>query len=1031
MPKAATDILIWSSEREAYELLEEGGARRRAIREDDDWLAWLEARSSFAFQGKCGHLTLRKEWRQAGTGRYPHWYAHRSQDGRTVKKYVGRDADLTIARLEESASILADMTAPGQNARGQSATISSDEPLLEPKLRLPRLHPGLVARERLLERVHEGLERKLTLLSAPAGFGKTTLVSQWFAVRRNVSVAWVALDSGDNDPVRFWRYVITACQIFQQDLGKAPLAHLLSSHASWHPSFGQPSLDAALATFLNELAALPSESALVLEDYHVITAPQVHETLSNFIEHLPPTLHVILIARGDPPLPLTRWRARDELVEIHAPDLRFSPQETSDFLHQAVAFPLSPEAVQRLDTRTEGWAAGLRLLALALQGQATEQESNAFLATFGGSQRHLLDYFVSETLAAQPEMVQKFLLQTSILKRLTASLCDAVMGSNSSAENLAALERANLFLQPLDRIGQWYRYHALFAEAMQYEARRRLGEADLRACYSRASFWYEQHEMPEEAIDAAFAAADVTRAIALVEKLVETFFEPRAFSGVHEIYTFHRWLEQVPDEELQKHPSICLAYAITLAFTSGGSTLVITPELEAILQMAERIWRAEQNAARLGAIFALRSLILVWQNDIGQAEAMARQALDCLPETEITWRSAALSIAGAGEAQRGQITTARQTILQALALSEKIGNPYMTRPVLLVLSEIYWQQNELRQAEALYRRAYAEADDDPPDKRRASLGLARLSYEWNMLDAAQQYAQQAIDLGKQLLDEAVQVQATLLLARIQHARGDEQQAYRTLQTLLAWMQPSKSPSLHHEILALQAALQLTDGDRSAVQRWAAARNGEQLGSDQSAPTEAQIEGEELLVARLLIAQNRTDEALDILNRLLTAARDAGRIRSILTIHILASLAYSSLKHTQKAAQELQEALVLAHTANCLRLFLDEGESMAALLRMVMPGLREEPLIAYVQSLLQAFSGHHDTNEADISLVEPLSIQERRVLRLLAAGRSRQEIAAELVISLNTVKTHLQHIYQKLNVSSNQEAREAARRLRLV
>lgn len=905
-----------------------------------------------------------------------------------------------------------------------------DIPLLEPKLRLPRLHPGLVARERLLARLDGALERKLALLSAPAGFGKTTLVSQWIATQRAVAVAWVALDAGDNDPVRFWRYVITACQMLQADLGAAPLAQLLSPPASWHPSSGQPSLNLALTTFLNELTALPGESVLVLEDYHVITAPQIHETLSHFIEHLPPMLHLILISRTDPPLPLARLRAHDELVELHAADLRFSPMETGAFLHQSIAFPLSSEAIQQLDTRMEGWAAGLRLLALALQGQTSEQEAEALLTTFSGSQRPLLEYFVSEALAAQPEALQKFLLQTSILKRLTASLCDAVTESDESAEYLVALERANLFLQPLDGVGQWYRYHALFAEAMQHEARRRLGEATLRTCHSRASYWYEQHTMLEEAIDAAFAAEDMTRAIALVEKLVDRLYDRRYQMGINELFTLHRWLERVPDEELQKHPFLCLSYAITLAFTSAGPMPVITPELEAILQMAERVWRAEQNSARLGAVFALRSLILVWQNDIFQADAYARRALACLPDEEIIWRSAALSIAGAGDVQRGQINTARQTILQALALSEEISNSHMMRPILLVLGDIYWQQNELYQAEGLYRTVLTEAEDDPADRRRASLGLALLSYEWNKLDAAQQQAQEAFDLGKQLADESIQVQATLILARIQHARGDPRGATHTLQALLAWMQPPKSPLLHREILACQAAFLLAEGDLSAVQRWANVRDNEHDGRNQSTLTEAQIESEDLLVARLLIGQNRVNEALDILDRRLAAAREAGRIRSILTIQVLASLACCKLKYMPKAGQTLQEALALAHTEGYQRLFLDEGEPVEALLREIMPGLREKPLVTYAQSLLDAFADHQD-NEVAASLIEPLSIQEQRVLRLLAVGRSRQEIADELVISLNTVKTHLQHIYQKLNVSSNREARETARRLRLV
>src|SRR5437660_5758321 len=379
--------------------------------------------------------------------------------------------------------------------------------LLSTKLALPRPRPSLVLREPLLERLDEGLEHKLSLLSAPAGFGKTTLVSEWIATRGerqdSPPVAWVSLDVGDNDPVRFWRYVIAACRSFHANVGESALALLQTSR--------RPPLESMLTTFINELAQLVCRGYLVLEDYHVITSPRIHETMTYFVDHLPATLHLLILTRSDPPLPLARLRAHDDLYELHTADLRFSLAETEAFLRQAFPFPLSTEAITHLEARTEGWVAGLRLLALALQGRKDPRELERMLVTFTGSHRHILEYLVADVLSSQPEALQDFLLQTVFLNRLTASLCDAITGRIDSERMLEQLEHANLFLIPLDEIGQWYRYHTLFAEAMQHEARRRLGEDYLHSLYDKASRWFEEQGLLAEAVEVALSARDFAR----------------------------------------------------------------------------------------------------------------------------------------------------------------------------------------------------------------------------------------------------------------------------------------------------------------------------------------------------------------------------------------------------------------------------------------------------------------------------------------------------------------------------------------
>jgi len=1055
-------------ERGVYELYERGNGKYPLLQgEDEAWYGWLAAHAAFSFQGQGGRLNLLKEARKSGGQGY--WYAYRSQGSRTVKKYVGSTEKLTVARLESTARAFtgsAEVTEREQDAARvgeerewagrsvQDQTLQEHEgvlpsmqgPLLMPKLHLPRLHSSLIVRERLLALLDKGLEHRLTLLSASVGFGKTTLVRQWVAERSESNesrqfppVAWVSLDVGDNDPVRFWRYIMTACQTFQPDLAQAALTLLQKTLQPPFELSYSGTMETVLTTFLNGLAQCMQREILVLEDYHVITAPQIHEMMMFFLDHLPITLHIVMITRSDPPFPLARLRARNELSEVRATDLRFSQEETATFLQQAIDFPLAAKMIGRLNAHLEGWAAGLRMAMFALQGQTKPTEIEHLLTTFAGDRRSIQEYFVSEVLSAQEESLQLFLLQTSVLSRLTGSLCDAVMERRDSGYMLAELERADLFLEPLDGAGQWYRYHVLFAEAMRAEARRRLGEEALCRLFSYASKWYEERGLYAEAVEAALHAQDYVRAATLIEHVIE---EQQRLNEMNEYHTLHRWLEQIPETVLRRYPVLCLAYAMALLFavaTSHPNQLMLD-QLEKLMLVAEKKFSEEKNRAKLGEVFAFRALgawiaWAIWrQQDGAQAVSYARQALVYLPEREQAWRGLSMSIVGKAELlQNGHINVARKTLVEAHALCEAVDNQYFKRTTTTMLARVFFEQGELYRAAEYHQQALREAREREysDDIGYALLGLAEVAYERNELETAQQQAQEALAIGQYFAYELHEVRASLMLAQVQHAQGETAAARQRLAVLLARL-PAKtaysSPQLYREVQTMQARLALASGDLAAVQRWV--NSCEQQDKTQPVFT---YEREELLIARWLLEQGKIEESLYMLKRLVEVAQEAGRIYRAFEMQAVMVLAYVVGKQVPEARQRLLALLEQTHVEGYLRLFLDEGAVMATLLRSLVPHMQEKPLLVYLQSILHAFPGEQEAiaMPRGEEMMEPLSGQEQRVLRYLALGRSNGEIARELIVSVNTVRTQVQSIYRKLDVHNRVMAGEMARRLGLV
>lgn len=905
------------------------------------------------------------------------------------------------------------------------------DPLLRTKLMPPRLPPGLLVRPALLARLDRGLPKKLTLVAAATGYGKSTLVAQWLAGRPE-PVAWVALDRGDDDPVRFWTYVIAACQQFAPDAGKDALAALRTSQ--------QPAFEPLIASFINDLSTLPGPNILVLEDYHVVASPTIHAGVTFLLEHLPPSIHLVILTRTEPPLALPRLRAHNQVNELAAADLRFTADETRSFLQGALPAPLKPETVARLDARNEGWPAGLRLVVLALEGKRNPEAIDDFVASFSGGHRHVSEYLAGEVLAGQPEPVQDFLLQTGILDRLTPSLCDSLTGRDDAATLLAQIEAANLFIQPLREEGgrAWYRYHALFAEALRRAARERFGEAGMAELYGRTSGWYEGHGLLELAIDPALAAREYDRAAGLIEAALD-------WRARRELHTVRRWLEQLPPDVLAGRPSLNFEYALALLFTSDRFAPTTAARIEPPLAAAEAAWRRAGNDASLGQVLGLRSMVSLWQARLDDTYRYARESLALLPEHDLFWRSSDLIVAGIEELGAGRVDTAQDVLIEARALAGACQSPQGQLAATGLLADAYLRQGEFDQARLLYQQVRDEAagsDDMLDDQAAAGLGFSALAYERNDLPTAEKEAQLALDLSRQRSYDFLAVQAAPMLARVLHARGQTAQAQEVLAVQLAH---TSHPALVPQLLAWQARLAFVAGAVDEARRWQAGlairsargQNGPE-GPRELGPSLREFR--DLLIARLLLADGDHAAALTLLEPWRDDGRAHGRASSELEASLLIAAAHSARGDPDQAAKALLRALTIGQSKGYLRTFVDEGEPVRRLIAAHRPQIDTAAprLKAYVYRLLGAFSppagaaATSDRAPGQPALpFEPLSQQEQRVLRLLAAGLSNPEIARELVVSTNTVKTQIQSIYRKLNVNSRSEAAEVARSLKLV
>ncbi|HEX6555398.1 MAG TPA: LuxR C-terminal-related transcriptional regulator [Ktedonobacteraceae bacterium] len=1040
MPKIASYTLAWSSSRQAYRLSEgRDGSSLDIVPESPAWFDWLDQVSSFAFLGKSGHFTARKEAKQRGD-RY--WSAYLTTGEQLTKKYLGKTADLTLARLEHIAGILRTQSAvqtppPVSPAAGSDGKVETEQPpllaqqrtplhqFLLTKLNMPRPRTHLVPRAHLIERLQQGAERALTLVSAPAGFGKTTVLVQWL-VESGMPVAWLSLEAEDNDPTRFLSCLIAALQTLDAQLGTAALGLLRTP---------QPLLpEVVLAILVSELTNRGGgDFTLVLDDYHVITIDPVQRGMTFLLEHLPPQLHLILATRTDPPLPLARLRAQGQLCEVRAADLRFDTEEVSTFMQVVMGLDLPAEAIATLEQRTEGWIAGLQLAALSLQGRT---DVSGFLAAFSGSHRFVLDYLSEEVLARQPALVQQFLLHTSILERLSGPLCDTVTGQEGSQAMLEALERANLFVVALDDERGWYRYHHLFAQAL----RSHLLQAEPTlppVLHRRASAWYEQHGLPAEAVQHALAAPDVERAARLIEPIAL----PLVFQG--QTSTVLGWLNALPEALVRAHPFLCVHYARLLIFTNQLEAT------EARLQDAERGIQEEMPAGQArtirGHVLTIRASIALFSGDILRAVSLAQGALELLPEAEVIPRAGALATTIRIYLVSGDVTSETEYEVAAAVPSIRASdNLISTVNSTCLLARLHVLQGRLRQAAATYAQVVQVVSRPEVLQTIFSslfyyFGLGDLLREWNELDTAERHLLQGMTLVKETLtlEPFVAMLGYTALARLQQARGNSRAALATLDALMQLADRRHfAPYLLPQVAAVRAQLELAQGNLAAAIHWADTSGLSPNDDDLSYPRE----GEYLALARVRIAQGRDDPAhpggkdvLHLLDRLLRDAEAKARMGSVLEILVLRALTLEAQGDRMSALSTLERALVLAAPEGYIRLFVDEGPPMLALLHLT----HTRGIVPRYVARLLAASGEPQASTIPPlsprpgSLLEPLTERERDVLRVLLEGASNHEIAHRLVLSVNTVKRHVYNLCGKLGVQSRAQAIIRARELNLL
>jgi LuxR family maltose regulon positive regulatory protein len=901
--------------------------------------------------------------------------------------------------------------------------------LLLTKLCPPPVREKRVARTRLLEKLDASLNQKLTLVCAPAGYGKTTLLSQWIK-RRNIPAGWITLDNYDNDLAQFQRYFLAAIQNIDPAVG-ALIPEMLQ------PSQPLPGA-AAWTALVNDLAASQKEFVLILDDYHEVEAQAVHDALEYIIEHMPGNLHLVLASRADPPLSLARLRARGYLIELRQSDLRFTTEDSGDFLNAVMGLDLSPEDVIALETHTEGWIAALQMAALSLQERGRDPSTRSvFIRSFTGSHRFVLDYLVEEVLGRQPPALQEFLLRTAILKRLCGPLCNAITDRMDGQDVLEGLEAANLFIIPLDDERHWYRYHHLFSDLLNKHLLKTLPQL-VPDLHRRASSWHQKQGLMDEAIDHALLASDYEMAATLIKESVE------ATLMRSQIMNILNWMERLPDDFALSHPMLCFYHAWALLM-SGRPLKVIEQRLQDAQDAQEGI---EMTGVMVARISVLRAYILTFQAEIQQAAALCRRALEHLPDSDLFLHSITAWILSLARLQNIDLENGILALDEVARLGQEMGNLLITAGVLCDQAKLHKRQGHLQRAKEILERALRLATDPQgqrlPIASKALIELGEIKREWNHLEEAQDDLLESIELSRQWSQMAA-FYAYFPLARIRMAQGDGESAREAIENACQIARRSEATEIDDLIADLQQAIFFVrQGDLAAATRWA--QKWELAPGTSPEPHSDLEDGQDqisahlrkyqhIALARLFIRQGRAAEALALLKALLTLSRELGRIDLTIEIQILRALALQIQGDPTQAMDALAQALSLAEPGGYLRIFLDEGEPMT---RLIQQAASRGIAPAYTAKLLAASSvsgskgkGSQPSPSLVQPLIEPLSERELKVLRLLATGMSNPEIANELCVAVSTVRSHCKNIYGKLGVHRRWDAVQLAQALGLL
>jgi len=1077
--KPSRYVLIWMHEREHYELHMHGQLQQCFQRRDDEAFShWLNEHTAFAFWGQAGQLSVLKEARPGGTG---YWYAYRTQDRRTRKRYLGPSARVTFARLEQEAQALSSSPsirreAAGQAGIGASPQVEQRSPLRSLRLSPPRLPGSLVERSRLLGELDAAFSHPLTLVSAAAGSGKTTLLSAWVAASPQVlprggtkqsaeprgaepACAWLSLDEPDNDPIRFWLSVIAAVQTCLPTFGEAAREMLHAPQA--------PPLSTILTTLLDEMEQVDREFILILDDYHVISDQAIHDSLLALLNHPPANVHLVLSTRANPELPLSRFRVRSQMIEVRDQDLRFTRQEASSFLVEGMGLPLSEEDVATLAARTEGWIAGLQLAALSLRKR---QDLSAAVSDFGGSHRYLLDYVQQDILAHLPRTLQDFLLQTSILTRMNASLCQvvtAVPDEPACQQMLEELDRANLFVVPLDEQRQWYRFHDLFREALR--ARLYASQPELvPLLHIRAASFYEAAGELREAIAHALAAPDYPLAASLMELTAPALW----LSG--EARTVHMWVFSLPDPVLRAHIRLALGAALRFvnSVNLGNETLYasMAAQVERTFTRLEEILRSKRELALSDAEVALierrlrllRALIearaILQCGDTERLRQLAQET-EALPQDEevgwniiplfLTFRLIAV-LQGEGSSLISRLLAAKQPVAEA-------GDFLATIRVMSWLALAYTQSAQLHQAKRECLEGLRLAEQIGGRTFQAGYlyyQLFEVSYAWNRLEEAAGWLKKLTRLAQDWQQVELLVRGEICSGRLALARGDLETAQQALQQLETLLEQEGFAYHAPWVSTLRVQWWLARGNLAEASEWAAQA---MFSMDAWDPLH---KGEMLMQVRVSLAQQKSAQAIEMLERWSHHLDRPGDSETAIQFLALRVVALHQAGKREQAAHVAARLLALTEPEGYIRVYLDAGPPMKHVLKALLVALHDgepgapalsisRPSVLRVLSAFEQEEGrstqgrdappaniqkplsHTPQNAVQGGPIEPLSRQEQRVLRLLVAGRTYAEMAQELIVSPNTVKTQISSIYRKLGVSRRAEAIAMASRLHLL